>query len=279
MKTAQDLHLFLKGLHPVGEDSVDRIIIGRPETVIRVIGFCWLPYFETIKQAHARGINVLVTHEPTFYNHHDLEGEQKDYHTKGFTGSLPSSRQAYENMIREKANWILAHGMAIIRCHDVLDSLEGIGIPFSFAKLLGFGEEDLLYKRAYYHVYGFAPMTAGQLAAHVARRVRLAGQEAIAFYGDAKRMVSSLAIGTGCFSDPLDMMDLKADAYIAVQDVVRTWVQTAYAIDSGLPLMVLDHGTTEDYGMKMLCDFVQGHTELPCTYLPQGCTFRLISGE
>ena len=31
-----------------------------------------------------------------------------------------------------------------------------------------------------------------------------------------ERTVKSIALGTGCFSDPLDMMELSADLYITI---------------------------------------------------------------
>jgi hypothetical protein len=59
--------------------SVDRIIIGDPQTSIQKIGTCWLPNWSTLKKCRSMGINVLVTHEPTFYTHWDLDETKEDY--------------------------------------------------------------------------------------------------------------------------------------------------------------------------------------------------------
>lgn len=279
MKTVQDLQAFLRSLASVPDDSVDQIIIGNPDTEIAKIGFCWMPYFETIRDAHQQGINVLVVHEPTFYNHHDLSPGPKEFMPDHHQGAGAASAQAYQAMIREKAAWIEERHMAIIRCHDVLDVLEGDGIPFSFGRFLGFSREDLIRQEPFYHVYRLPNMPAIEAAGYLASKMKAAGQPGLAFYGDPQRPVSSLAIGTGCYSDPLVMMDLEADMYVSLNDVVRTWVQCCYSADSGLPLVVIDHGTSEDAGMQALCRLVQDKTALPCIWIPQGCTYRFVSGE
>src|SRR5665648_61506 len=73
ISTAGDLQKYLRGLYTVREPSVDRIIIGNPETKIKKVGTAWTPYLKTLKNAVSQGINVLVVHEPTFYTHWDLD--------------------------------------------------------------------------------------------------------------------------------------------------------------------------------------------------------------
>ena len=90
-------------------------------------------------------------------------------------------------------------------------------------------------------------------------------------------MVSSVGIGTGCICDPLNFSHLNPDLYIAISDVVRTWVQTSYAKDSGKPLIVIDHGTSEEAGMQMLSEFLKD--KIPgkeIMHFPQGCTYKWI---
>ncbi|MCK7518143.1 MAG: hypothetical protein MZV64_10675 [Ignavibacteriales bacterium] len=75
-------------------------------------------------------------------------------------------------------------------------------------------------------------------AAEVARSIaaKLAGfrQPGVAFYGDRRRVVGSVGVGTGCYSDPIEFMDLRPDLFITLDDIVRTWTQTVYARDTGL---------------------------------------------
>jgi hypothetical protein len=45
-------------------------------------------------------------------------------------------------------------------------------------------------------------------------------------------------------------MHLKPDIFLAIDDSINTWTQTTYAKDTGWPLVVMNHGTCEEFGMK-----------------------------
>ena len=79
IETAGDLQDYLRSIYRVNEPSVDRIIIGDPDTKIKKVGTSWFPYFKTLKKAKNLGINVMVVHEPTFYTHWDLKEERTSY--------------------------------------------------------------------------------------------------------------------------------------------------------------------------------------------------------
>ena len=114
IRTAGDLQKYLRSLYSVDEPSVDRIIIGDPDTKIKKAGTARMPYFKTLRNAVSQGINVLVVHEPTFYAHWDLD--KKDYYS-----SPPSvAKDQYIEAIETKKKWIESNGLVIIRCHGVL---------------------------------------------------------------------------------------------------------------------------------------------------------------
>ena len=71
--TAAQLQQFLTSRVKLNPGTVDRIIIGNPQTVINKIGTCWMSTWDACKKAVATGVNVLITHEPTFYTHRDLD--------------------------------------------------------------------------------------------------------------------------------------------------------------------------------------------------------------
>src|SRR6187549_3621986 len=113
---ASDLNTYLHSLAQIPEKTVDRIIIGNPDTRVAKIGTAWMPYWKTCREAIEQGINVLVVHEPTFYTHWDLDGDR-----------------LYPGTIDEKKRWLEESGLVIIRCHDVLDKIQtAFGIPFAF---------------------------------------------------------------------------------------------------------------------------------------------------
>jgi len=272
--TVAELQKFLVSLTQLKPKTVDRIIIGNPEITVKKIGTCWMPYWETCKKAVKSGVNVLVTHEPTFYTHWDLDEKTEDYFR-----SPEFTKQAYLEQVEKKKKWLIENGLVIIRNHDTMDALKDVGIPFTLGKYLGFNNSDIIASRTYYNVYKVSKQTATTFAGKVAGRLSEIGQPGVAFYGDPDYPVASVGIGTGCICDPMEFADLKPDIFIAIDDVVRTWTQTAYATDTGKPLIIINHGTSEEMGMRMLNQIIkQKFPNIETAHFNQGCTYKWITG-
>lgn len=272
--TADDVQQFLISLTELGPKTVDRIIIGNPETKVTKIGTCWMPYWETCKKAVESGVNLLVVHEPTFYTHWDLDEDKGDYFK-----APEYTRKQYLGLVEEKKKWILENGLVIIRNHDTLDALKDRGIPFALGQFLGYSNEDIIASRTYYNVYKIDKQPALQVTKVIAQKLKELDQPGVAFYGDPDWPVSSVGVGTGCICDPMEFADLRPDIFIAIDDVVRTWTQTAFAIDSGRPLVVINHGTSEEMGTRMLNRIIKERfPEIETIHFNQGCSYKWITG-
>ncbi len=272
---AKDVAAYLRSLAEVTEPSVDRIVIGDPESEVAHIGTAWLPYWDTCRQAVRDGVNLLIVHEPTFYTHWDLDEKSADLFAASADG-----RKAYLKAVQEKKDWILANKLVVIRCHDVLDKIGGFGIPYAFGRLLGFRSDDIVRSRPYYNVYRTEPKPAIEVAQAIARRLAEVRQPGVAFYGDKNRLVDSVGVGTGCFSDPIEFMDLAPGLFIAIDDIVRTWTQTVFARDTGYPLVVVNHGTTEEAGVRGLSEHLgKTYPERKVIHYAQGCGYEWVTGR
>jgi putative NIF3 family GTP cyclohydrolase 1 type 2 len=271
--TAGDLQNFLRSLCSVREPSVDRIITGDPGTKIKKAGTAWTPYFRTLKDAVSKGVNVLVVHEPTFYIHWDLDKKGQDY----FNTPSPS-RDQYLEALETKKKWIGDNGLVIIRSHDVPDIIKNFGIPFGLGQKLGFKNSDIIRSKDFYNVYKIEKDSAANVAAKIAGKLKDFNQPGVAFYGDPDRIVSTVGLGTGCICDPQQYAELKPDLVIAIDDTIRTWIQTTYSEDTGNPLVVINHGTSEEMGMRLFNDFLKRNIpSLEFLHFSQGCTYRWIS--
>jgi hypothetical protein len=271
---AKDVAVYLRSLVEVTEPSIDRIVIGDPETEVAHIGTAWLPYGDTCRQAVRDGVNLLVVHEPTFYTHWDLDEKSPDLFAASAAG-----KEAYGKAVRVKKDWILANKMVIIRCHDVEDKIGGFGIPYAFGRMLGFRNEDIIRSKPYYNVYRTEPRPAIDVARTIAGKMAEVRQPGVAFYGDRDRIVDSVGVGTGCYSDPVEFMDLAPGLFVSIDDVVRTWTQTVYARDTGHPLVVVNHGATEEAGVRGLSEFLKKrYPERQVIHYAQGCGYEWVTG-
>ncbi len=230
--------------------------------------------WKTCRKAVESGVNVLVTHEPTFYTHWDLDEKAADYYA-----APEYAKQIYLQLVDQKKKWIDSNGLVIIRNHDTMDALKDSGIPFALGQFLGYANSDIIASRTYFNVYRVESQTAAVFARSLAKRLSTIGQPGVAFYGDPERIITSIGLGTGCICDPMEFADLKPGLFISIDDTVRTWTQTAYASDSGDPLIVINHGTSEEMGMRMLNKIIKlKFPAIETVHFNQGCTYKWITG-
>jgi putative NIF3 family GTP cyclohydrolase 1 type 2 len=273
--TAQRVNDWLRSLHPVPEPSVDRVIVGDPAADVRGIAVMWTPSWDALRRAETLGCNVVVAHEPTFFSHHDLDGFETA------AGQLPpAARQAMAETRDAKRRWIEERGMVVIRCHDVLDLMPG-GVADAMLAKLGFRLEDVLTTETYYRLLRVEPARrALDLAQQLANAFGALGQPGVTFYGEPDRAVHRLGLGTGYASDPWKFVELGADMALTIDDRIKTWTEGEWADDSGFPLVVIHHGTSEEWGVRYLHQRLQEqYPHLPVQLVPQGFRARWIPPE
>jgi putative NIF3 family GTP cyclohydrolase 1 type 2 len=270
--TARDLHLWLRSLHDVPEPSVDRVIVGDPRVVVRGIAVIWMPTWTAMRDALRKGCNVVVAHEPTFFSNHDLDAFEPD--------PTESSQAAIRTMTQTrdaKQHWIEENGMVVIRCHDVLDLMAG-GVVDSLAAALGFTKADCLANVPYYRLMRIEPaLRAVEVGQRLAKAFGALGQPGAAFYGDTDRMVRSLGLGTGYACDPWRFVELGAEMCVTIDDRIKTWIETEWSDDSGYPMIVIHHGTSEDWGVRRLREIIaERFPAEKVEMLPQGFRAKWI---
>ncbi len=251
---------------------MDRIIVGEPETVVRGVAVVWMPTWAALRTAAAEGCNVVIAHEPTFFSHHDLGG---------FEAALSAgAHEIYGRPRDAKRQWIEENGMVVIRCHDVLDAMPG-GVVDCLVSGLGFSASDVVTRWQRYRVVRLAEPTAARtVAQQLAKAFAALGQPGVGFYGDETRVVATLGLGTGYGCEPWRFVELGADMGLTIGDRLKTWTEGEWADDSGYPLAVIDHGTSEEWGVRRLAEIMSAKwSEVPVKLIPQGCSYRWIEGR
>jgi hypothetical protein len=259
---ASELQSWLRSLNGGWLDpdkTVDTFKAGAPEAPVRGIAVGWMSYRWALEKALALGCNVFITHEPTYYHHHD--NDERVFRLPG---------------VQEKRRFIEESGLVIIRCHDLWDQMPTVGIPDSWGALLGLGEA--IDSQGYYRVYDVAGRTAGDVARQVASRTAQLGQEAVQLIGPGEAPVTRAAIGTGAITPFMGFVaDYHADLGICTDDGIAYWRDGAFAIDAGIPLIVVHHAVSEEAGMINLAAYLRDHfPDVPVHHIPQRCMFRLI---
>jgi putative NIF3 family GTP cyclohydrolase 1 type 2 len=263
---ARDLQAYLRSLNGGWMDldkTVDTYKSGDPDTEVRGIAVSWMSTTWALKQALDLGCNVFVTHEPTYYNHHD------DPASPIF--DLPG--------VREKQQFIEESGLVIIRCHDLWDQVPGIGIPDSWGAALGLGKA--IDGKGYYRIYDVSGRTAGNVAQQVATHTRAFGQEAVQLIGNPDKPVTRAAIGTGAITPLFNLVrEYAIDLAICTDDGFTYWQHGAYAIDRDIPVIVVNHATSEEAGMINLAQHLREHfPDVPVHHIRQGCVYQLIQAQ
>lgn len=258
---ASDLHQHMRelGTWVDWSDTTDGFKAGDPEAEVTGVAVGWCSLMSSLERAHQLGCNLFVTHEPTFYCHMDDEQQWRDTEAAG-----------------RKMDFLRETGMVVYRCHDVWDRVPEVGITDSWGQFLGLGAP--VKKQGYYNLYQLEPQPVGELARRIATAVAGLGQPAVQVIGPVDKTVSRLVIGTGAATNVPTMFAMGADVILASDDGLKYWQHGTWAIDHGLPLIVVHHATSEIPGMKSLAEYLRRrYADVKVEYVGPGCLYSLVA--
>lgn len=238
----------------------DRVLYGDPNQKITRIGVCWVATIQVIEEALRQNINFIISHENIFY-----------------TSGTSLETKIIEAVDRKKQ--LLDQGnICVYRSHDVWDSLQNYGVSDMWAKRLGFKFAPRVLD-SYYQYADIETMSAAQLAKHVAGCVKQDGEEGVYLFGDEKKLIHRIAIGTGAGTNIFDMLSFEPDAMIVSDDGITNFKDAQYAIDNHMPLIVVNHAGCEICGLKQMVYFLkEKYPEMDTVYLEEGFTIKYYLG-
>jgi len=249
------------------EKTVDRIIIGDPETEVRRALVSWISDFRAVREAVARGCQMLVTHEPTFWIHANEVATFEQWERGSANRQLAERKRAF----------IEQHKLVILRVHDAWDGMPEIGIPWAWARHLEVGERPAAVSEgSYQQRYDIEPMPLDGLAERIAQRAALLGEPAVQVVGPGDKVVSRVGIGTGCYTDIALFLSLGCDVSIVCDDSNWYWQWLQFAADYGHAVIRVNHGVTEEPGMVTLTEYINQMLPVRAEHLPHGASFRLV---
>jgi len=248
--------------------TVDGVIVGDSEADVRRVAVTWISSFDAIRQAVQQGCQMLITHEPTFWDHGRDFASTKDWQP----GTL------IHGIGTRKLRFIEDNGLVIFRLHDVWDRFPEIGIPWAWAKFLGFEERPVeLADGGAMHRYDIEPVTLDDFARRIASKTATIGEPYVQVVGDGGRKLSRIGLGTGCICHIDIYRQMGCDAGVIVDDGTHYWRDIQRAADDGYPLIRVNHATAEEPGMVTLAAYVkETFPSLEVAHIPHGCSFRLV---
>jgi putative NIF3 family GTP cyclohydrolase 1 type 2 len=237
---------------PLNERSYrDTFKLGNPDSTVSGIATTMMATFDMIKRAHAAGLNMVITHEDTFWNDRD---DVKDL---------------TENpLYKLKTEYVLKNDMIIWRDHDHMHSMKPDFTVAGSLRSVGVkgGENAVMMPR----IYTIPETTLGEFAAQVKR---LTGSRAFRCVGDPKARVSKILLGPG-YATP--RMTAEADVVIGGEqqeadggsDNVE-YVMDAASLGMAKGVIMLGHVISEQPGMEDYGNWMRTFIpDIPIQFVP-----------
>jgi putative NIF3 family GTP cyclohydrolase 1 type 2 len=234
------------------EGGRDTFKAGKPDTPVRGIATSGMSTFDVLRRAAAAGKNLVITHEPTFYNDRDV------------TTTLQS-----DPIYLAKQRFIADHDLVVWRFHDHAHLMRPDPLVAGSARALGWTQyaspDDP-------RLYVLPATTLGELAAAVARRLN---NHAIRIVGDPAMTVSRVVLGPGY---GIPALTSTVDVSIG-GEISESGGNTEYALDAaaaGQPkgMIMLGHMMSEDHGMQEVAEWLRTFlSDMPIAFVSAGEPF------
>jgi putative NIF3 family GTP cyclohydrolase 1 type 2 len=241
-------------------ETVDTLKTGNPHQVVTGIVTTFLASYQVIEQAIQLGANLIITHEPTFYNHEDevswLEGDPV--------------YEAKQCLLEE-------HHIAIWRFHDYLHSLQPDPTTTGLLKVLGWTAYALPDKPYLCH------LPARSLSDLVAALKTKLGLTTVRIVGDLEMECTKVGILVGAYGGMMQILTLKdPDLEVLLCGEIHEWETSEYVRDAlqlgkRKALVVFGHAASEEPGMQAVIPWLQTRLpDLAITFIPTGLPFRRL---
>lgn len=239
------------------EETVDTFKSGGPEVPVTGIATTFMATMDVLRQAKAAGLNLIITHEPTYYNHlDDLEPLAND--------PVQAAKKAY----------IEENGLVVFRFHDHWHRTRPDGIDKGMAEVLGWES----YRTAeHYRIFELPEQTVAAHARDIQERMQ--GQS-LRVVGRLDMPVKRIAAVLGAYpsSAHYEMLQ-REDVDLLLVGEAREWetveyVRDAVALGHAKALIIMGHQPSEEGGMAYCAEWLQSFIpEVPIRHINAGEPF------
>lgn len=243
----------------VQANTVDTFKAGSPDTRVTGIAVTMMATLDVLQRAAARGLNLVITHEPVFYSHRDA------------TAILEKDA---DPVYGAKQKFIADNALVIWRFHDRPHAMKPDMIRAGMIEALGWGIHQQADSAA---LFELPPMTIAGLAAQIRDKL---GARSLRIVGDSSARVSRAAMTQGFPGFAANRTALRVSGVdVLVMGEDHEWETIAYsadAITAGLlkGIIVLGHVPSEQAGMELVARWLRTFIgEVPVEFIATGDPF------
>ena len=240
--------------------TCDTIKAGSPDKEIKKVGVTMFATVDTVKRAAEWGADMLIVHEPTYYDHMEI-----------IRNETP--------VIKAKRELIEKRRMTVYRYHDRMHHREVDQIPEGEIYYLGLkGKVEKTQYFASYIMTLDEPITAKQLANKMEKDLGIAH---VRIAGTMGKPSTRIAL---CFGTPGGVFDLlqREDVEMVLTGEACEWMLGEYARDAAAlgynkTLIVMGHIGSERDGMRLLAKRLdKKHEDLDVRYFECGEVYNYL---
>ena len=221
------------------EPTVDTVKSGDVTQPVRAVLTTFLATQRTIDYAARHGVNLIITHEPTYYNHLDET-------------SWLENNPVYQ----KKRRTLEDNGIVVWRFHDYWHAHDPDGIATGVLKRLGW---EAYAQPDQPQICQIPPVPLGELSRFMKDRF---GAEQIRVMGSAGMPCSRIGLLVGAVGGQLQI-EMLSEVDVLVVGEVREWETTEYVRDANwqgdkqVGLIVIGHALSEEPGMEWLAEWLK----------------------
>ena len=218
-------------------NTVDTIKAGDPSTPVIGIATTFLDTMDVLREAQRRGLNLVSSHEPTFYNHLD-----------------DTAFFADDPVYREKLAFIQQHHMVVFRFHDQMHEIVPDPVAIGFVQSMGWQT----YMDAGSPWQLTIPRTTLlDLSRDLARKLNAPTLRVV---GKPDLAITHVALLPGAGGTQKQIVALRSDdVEVLLAGEVPEWETVEYVRDASAQgrhkaLILLGHAISEEAGMKQCAE-------------------------
>lgn len=230
--------------------TVDTLKSGKADAKVTGIVTTMFSTAEVIEQAVKLKANLIIAHEPTFYNHTD---------DTNWTGN--------NEIVKKKQALLDQHGITVWRCHDYWHTYRPDGILNGVLKKAGW----LQYNSKVESVFSIPSASLKEIAEHLKKTLQI---QHVKVVGDLQQKCQRIGLMPGAAGGQRQIIFAEREKPdVLIIGETHEWETVEYIRDArrlglSIALIILGHSVSEEPGMEWMAEWLQPRVpELKVTHI------------